>query len=450
MNLFGNGSIFNIIKKEYENNLKKLNQSVIEKMKGGKGNPLAFYNSRLYRIFTSSMFKVLNTLNKGKSQQYYNYLNQSAGDYSKRKGGNIAEQMKSHVAFIEDILKKNNNDNLQYSLLGIFTDIYDILQDQKWKSAFKRAFSHVDKSGATNTIVTSFKMMYFALVITFETTGLKLLSFEYDLYTGIEAEKSIANIMETYSSFMKSVAIPMIKIICVCKNIKDPLSLVNELIKDENTANDMKKKAKEAGYPYKPEENGLSVIESFKVDQLDNTLLSKSKSSEAGPLAALIVAAQILSGTAVGGGTTAGAAIAATATVVGGSVLPPVAAAILIFAGVIIILLISVPIARLVIYWVNVKKVDIQKELEMQAELLNNNIVQLQEKLEKTSNKEERARLQNIINKQIDMLVKLQGDIKKYLNDEYEASVDAIQLAEDDDNSPGDSNEGDDDFEVAI
>jgi hypothetical protein len=48
------------------------------------------------------------------------------------------------------------------------------------------------------------------------------------------------------------------------------------------------------------------------------------------------------------------------------------------------------------------------------------------------------------------MLIKLQEDIKKYLDDEYEASVDAMQLAEDDDNSPGDSNDTYDDFEVAI
>jgi hypothetical protein len=369
MNLFGNGSVFNVIKKEYENNLKRLNESVIEKMKGGKGNPLAFYNSRLYKVFTSSMFKVLNTLNKGKSQQYYNYLNQSAGDYSKRKGGNVAEQMKSHAEFIKDILNKNNNDDLQYSLLGIFTDIYDILQDQKWKAAFKRAFAHVDKSGATNTIVTSFKMMYFALVITFEATGLKLLSFEYDLHTGIEAEKSIANIMERHSSFMKSVAIPMIKIICICKNIKDPLSVVNELIKNENTANDMKKKAKEAGYPYKPEENGLSIVESFKIEQLDNSLFSKSKSSEGGPLAVLIFAAKAIlsaggassTASAVGGGATASTLFGAsvgTATTIN-----PIVATILVFAAIIILLLIAVPVARLVIYWANVKKSMFKKNL---------------------------------------------------------------------------------------
>jgi hypothetical protein len=446
MVLFGNGNIFNVIKKEYESDLKRLNRDVIDKMKGGKGNSLAFFNSRVYRVFTSSMFKVLNTLDKGKSRQYYNYLNQSAGDYSRRRGGNVAEQMKNHANFIENILKKEKNDNLEYSLLGIFTDIYDILEDQKWKAAFKRAFSHVDKSGATNTIVTAFKMMYLALVITFETTGLKLLSFEYDLHTGIEAEQSISNIMTKYSSFMKSVAIPMIKVICICQNIKDPLSVVNELIKDETTANDMKKKAKEAGYPYKPEENGLSAMESFRVGRMDNELFSKSKSSESGPMMAIIAAAKALSGGAGAAGAVSTAAGAAGA----GAAANPVVMTILIFAAIVILLLIAVPVARLVIYWVNVKKVDIQKELEMQAELLSNNIVQLQEKLEKTSNKEERARLQNIINKQIDMLVKLQENIKKYLDDEYEASVDAEQLAEDDDNSPGENDGTDDDFEVAI
>jgi hypothetical protein len=74
-------------------------------------------------------------------------------------------------------------------------------------------------------------------------------------------------------------------------------------------------------------------------------------------------------------------------------------------------------------------KVDLQKELEMQAELLNNNILILQAKLEKTTNDAEKARLQNIIIKQIEILSKLQADIKKYLNEEYEASVMAEQQA---------------------
>jgi hypothetical protein len=52
------------------------------------------------------------------------------------------------------------------------------------------------------------------------------------------------------------------------------------------------------------------------------------------------------------------------------------------------------------------------------------------------------------------MLVKLQEDIKKYLDEEYEASVEAEKQAEDDDNAStdeeGDDGGNDDDFDVAI
>jgi hypothetical protein len=446
MSIFGQ-SFSKTIEKEYIFYSKRLNKDVINKIKG-KGNPLAFYNSRLYKLFTASMFKALNTLEKGKSKEYYKYLNQSHGDYSKRKGGNIARSMAEYAGFIEDILDKNQND-LKYSLLSIFIDIFNILKDRSWVNAFSRAFSHVDKSGATNTIVTSFKMMYIALVIAFESIGLKLLALEYDLYTGTDAVKSTENIMTQHSSFMKSIVIPMIKIIVMCQNMKNPLSEVNEIIGNENKVKDAKRKASEAGYPYNPEENGLTTVESYKVKQLDNIAFSKSK--EAAPLVVLSAVANGVLGaagvsagvSAVGAGTaTSTAAIATGAVLSGGGI------AIIIIA--VILLIFAVPVARLVMYWVHVRKVDIQKELELQAELLANNIISLQEKLERATSEDERVRLQNIINKQVEMLVKLQEDIKKYLDDDYEASVAAEQLAEDDDSSRSSEDKDDNGFEVAI
>jgi hypothetical protein len=428
-----------MIKKEYEDNLRRLNPDVILKNKDGKGNPLAFYNSKVYKLFTASIFKAINALEKGKNQQYYKYINQSAGDYSKRKGGNVSAQMVSHAEFVENFIKKEKNENLEYSLLGIFVDIWKVLDNQKWKAAFKRAFSHVDKSGATNTVASSFKMIYIALVIAFESIGLKMLSFEYDIHSGIDPETAILNIMHLHSSFMKSIALPIIKIICMCELISDPVKMVNEVISDENTVKEAKKRAKESGSPYNPEDHGITAIESYKIEQMDNTLMHR-KSGEAVGLAGLFAAANTIGG----GGLT---------FTIGGITLTPIVSAILLFSIVIILVLIAVPIARLIIYTINVRKVDMQKELEMQAELLNNNIVLLQEKLEKTTNKEERARLQNIINKQIEMLVKLQSEIRKYLDEEYEAAVDAQKEAENDENSQDTEDEngiGDDGFEVNI
>jgi hypothetical protein len=446
MILFRGTIDFALIKKEYEIQLKNLNPDVILKRKGGKGNPLAFFNSRMYRLFNASMFKALHALETGKSQQYYKYLNQSGGDYSKRKGGNVQSQMVSHAEFISDFIKKSHSENLQYSLLGIFTDIWEILKDPKWVSAFKRSFAQVAKTGETNSIITSFKMIYLALVIAFESAGLKILSFEYDVHTGIEPEKSILNIMNQHSSFMKSVILPIIRVICICKNIKNPLDMVNELIKDENTAKDALKKARESGNPRDERVNGLTAVESFKIERFDTALHKKSTE---GGLVALFVAISNFFGMGELFST-----LGAGGTAIGAATLGPVTAGILIFTVVIIILIIAVPVTRLIIYWVNVKKVDLQKELEMQAELLNNNILQLQEKLEKTSNKEERARLQNIINKQIEMLISLQGKIKQCLDEEYEASVDAEQEIESDDSSQSkgddDDDSGYDDFEVSI
>jgi hypothetical protein len=366
--------------------------------------------------------------------------------------------MISHAEFISDFIKKSKNENLRYSLLGIFTDMWEILKDPKWVSAFRRSFAHVAKNGETNSVITSFKMIYMALVIAFEMTGLKMLYFEYDVHTGIDPEKSILNIMKQHSSFMKSVILPAIRIICICKNIKNPLDTVNELIKDENTAKAAQKKAKENGNPLDVPE-GMTAVEAYKIEMFDNSL--KKKSTEVAPaglvagLSALSTAAGSFFGTLGTGGTAVLGAAPAITTAAGAAatVMAPVTYGILIFTAVIVLLIVAVPVARLIIYWVNVKKVDLQKELEMQAELLNNNIIQLQERLEKTSSEEERARLQNIINKQIEMLVDLQNKIKVCLNEEYEASVAAEQEVESDDSSQtkdyGDGSDNDD-FEISI
>jgi hypothetical protein len=447
MAIFNIGEInFKAIQKEYEECLRRFNPNTIRSNKGGKENPLAFYNSKIYKIMVSSIFRAINKLEKGRNKEYCKYVLESKGDYSKRKGGDVANQMANHASFIDDFLQKSNNPALRYSLLGIFVDIWHILKDPKWVSTFKRSFSYADRTGRTNTIASSFMMIYIALVITFELIGLKMLYFEYDVYSGIEPEKSVLNIMKTHSSFMKSVVLPMIKVVCICMNIKDPLKSINDIIKDEETVKAAKKKAQESGYPYKSEENGLTVIESYKIEQMDNQI-DKSK-EELGPMEAIkIISTVIAGGVSVGGA-------AAGLTIFG--ITSPILVAILLFSITIIFLLGSVPVARGIVYWVNVRKVDLQKELELQAELLNNNIISLQEKLEKTSSKEERARLQNIINKQIEMLVKLQGEIKKYLDEEYEASVTSERDAKDDDTGSakdeGDKDAGDngDGFEVDI
>lgn len=440
---------FDSVRREYEDCLKRFKPELIQRNKGGKGNPLAFYNSRAYKLFTASVYKAIRSLETGKNKEYAKYIFDSKGDYSKRKGGNVAAQLASHAAFLEDFLKKSGSRNLRYSLLGIFTDIWGILKNPKWTAAFKRAFSHADKTGKTNTIASSFAMIYAALAIVFEAAGIKMLSVEYDIYAGIPAEQAVLNIMKTHPAFMKSAAMPMIRVICVCLNISDPVKMVNEAIADEEAVKKAKKQAREAGYPYKSEENGLSAMEAHKIEQMDNA--ARSRESKSGIMETLGMAASAITGVKA-----AGVAAGATAAIYGVPV-SAAAAVLILCASIVILLMCAVPVARMAIYWASVRKVDIQKELELQAELLNNNILSLQEKLEKAGSEEERAKIQNIINKQVEMLVRLQGQVKKYLDEEYEASIDAVKEAEGGDpaasEEPGDGDEsgdGDGNFEVAI
>ena len=55
---------------------------------------------------------------------------------------------------------------------------------------------------------------------------------------------------------------------------------------------------------------------------------------------------------------------------------------------------------RYIIYWAKTLKIDTAHELELKAELLDNNILVLKEKLKNTNDPKEKARLEDIIRKQ--------------------------------------------------
>jgi hypothetical protein len=248
--------------------------------------------------------------------------------------------------------------------------------------------------------------MYIATVVAFEAIALKILSFEYDVHSGLSDEKAILEIMQKHTPFMKNLVFPAINLVSLCNNTKDPLNAINQIIYDETQMKDQLK-AKEATAAL-----NTNAAESFS--------FASTVFNWLGGVGSGIV-------TALGEAATGGA----------GALGIPVAAFIVLFSLTVYLVFFGIPTARLIIYYVNMHKVNIQKELELQAELLNNNILLLQERLEKTTDPDERIRLQNIISRQIEMLSKLQANLKKTLDSEYEASTVTNQAIEDDDKSTG-------------
>src|SRR5574344_2105068 len=112
---------FEDIKKLYDNAQKSFT------VKGGtstKTDP-AFFKSKMYLKFLLSNYKSIQKLESGNNSKYFKLLEDSAGDYSRRKGGNISAQVRDHVTYCKNLITKNPI--LKYSIVGVFCDTYDIV-----------------------------------------------------------------------------------------------------------------------------------------------------------------------------------------------------------------------------------------------------------------------------------------------------------------------------------
>lgn len=410
---------FDTISKQYEAGSRNYNPDSVAKNKDS--NPAAFYSSSMYKAFMSVMYKGMRKFESGSNKEYYNYLIATNGDYSRRKGGNVYEQMRSHAEFIKQYIAKEGNKNLKNSFLQVYVDLWDILNDRDWKNAFRRAFEYSAKEG-DNSIVSSFKFIYIAAIVALESISFKVVNFEFDVHSGINPDKAAADIMLQHNAFMKSVVVPAINLICLCQNTSKPLDVVNQVASDERAMKN-KEKAKEAA-------GLMTEVQSYSVE---NSFLGWVKSGAKSLY-------DVFNGLA-----SAGAKSLGMSTV----------SFVVIFSVAVYLVFFAIPTARLIIYYVNMHKVNMQKELELQAELLNNNILVLQEQLEKTSDEKERIRLQNIISRQIEILAKLKAKIKDDLDDEYMAAAAAEKAIENDDVATGSevrsqSDSGDSGFAIEI
>ena len=401
---------FQDIKKLYDNAQKTFTA------KGGSGTKTdpSFFNSKLYLKFLLSNYKSIQKLETGKNSKYFKLLEDSAGDYNRRKGGNIVAQTREHVVFCKNLISKNPI--LKYSIVGVFCDTYDIVTDSKWKSAFKAAYAHAKKMGDNKTLASAYKALYISLVLSMEEAMLHIIDLEFSIYAGIGAEDAVMQVHLDNKSFMSKVVSPTISLLAFCASI-NPNTAVDTVIAEETAA----KKSNE-GFFETMHQIG-SVAKNVGVH--------------------LIPFASIVAGGFV-------------AFFTGGAI--PVAVGLWVIAAMLII-----PNTRMIIYYVNVSKVDLEKELELHSEMLNNNINDLKKQLDNASSKEEKDRIQKVIDHQVEMYKHLQEELKNNSSDLDSDSTDnelngdetsTENSIEDDDSSTNsgseDSSSNDGGFDISI
>jgi hypothetical protein len=117
------------------------------------------FTSKVYFKFLSMNNKTISKALKQGNPEYYKLLDETNGDYSRRKGGKIPEQIRDHVDWAKEMIRGNST--LKYSILGIFVDTYSLLNDLKWRAAFKLAFDYCRKNGDNRTITAAVKSIGF-------------------------------------------------------------------------------------------------------------------------------------------------------------------------------------------------------------------------------------------------------------------------------------------------
>lgn len=400
-------------------------------------NPQAF-TSKIYFKFLAMSSKTINKAMKSNNLDYYKIIEETNGDYSRRRGGDIAAQIKNHVDWSNDIIGKRPS--TRYSILGVFSDVYAILSDMKWRAAFKLAFEYCKKNGDTKTIISAIKNLYFGMVVSCETTLLKVIELEYDISLGKDVEEALLQLQTKYYTFMKKNIIPTINLYTLMKNINDPIQYVKNIITGESKA---KKATENFTVPMYKDEHTLSV---------EGRMWDTIKHS-AGAITNLIAS----SGTAALG--TTAAVVGGTSLTIGGVAAFPITV-IIAAIGSLWFIFTLLPSIRIIIYYAMISKTNIQKELKLNEEMLRNNIAELQAKYDSMRDGPEKEKLGEIIEKQKkyyeEILGKIEDDNRNSYNDDVTVDneldrddADSDKEAEQAAGEAGDDS-SDDDFNVMI
>lgn len=393
---------FKTIKEIYDKADKNFNPKN-HKVDSKDPNPQIF-TSKIYFKFLSMNNKTMNKALKQGNPEYYKLLEDTNGDYSRRKGGHIPEQIRDHASWAKEMIRLNPN--LKYSLLGTFVDTYSLLNDLRWRAAFKLAFDYCRKNGDNQTIAAAIKSLYFGMVIACETMLLKVLEVEYMISLNRDVQQATLEVQTKYYVFMKKTVVPAINLFVLMSNLKDPTTYVKSVINGES-------KAKRA-----TENFTVPMYKDEAVKSTEGAIFDTMKA--AGGAVVNIAASGIaaVTGLVTGSASTAGTLITGGTVAAGTSVAAGVAFIVGVI-GTLWFIFTIIPSIRIILYYSAIAKINVQKELALHEEMLSNNIATLKQKYNEMRDGPEKEKLGEVIAKQQQMYEDLLAKIKNMSSDNY-------------------------------
>lgn len=369
------------IKKWYDNAEKNFNP--IKFGNTNKEPSSKVFMSKIYFKFLSLNYKSIQKMFNGINKEYFLKLEKTNGDYSRRPG-------KYFEVYSETVTKINNlikdYPELQYTVIGVFKDIFEVLKDPKWIQAFKLSFDYCKKTGDRKSIASGYKTLYYSMVTSLEvlsgSIAVYLQSLSFEEFKPVELAIKLHYKLGT---LMDKIVYSSVNLSTLMRLTKDPISYVKNLIKGEETA----KKSKES----------LELL--IKNDE-------EFKSQE-GLLQKAFVENRYL-WTIVSTGITA---FAFASSMPGAGLFGVALSTYLTVAFAVVLVMCIIPCTRHIIYFVNIAGIDMQKEAELNVELLSNNIKALEEKLSNSDNQAEREKISKVIEKQKEIATKMKEKLFK-------------------------------------
>lgn len=300
-------------------------------------------------------------------------LNTSGNPFKDQNFSKITKNIyNSFTKMISDY--KNDKRVSENSVLKIYCDVYDALNDSKLQKMFNTAYGEFEKKKRVyDTSIHNIFVMCNQLMVSFLYFSLSYSPDVISTYSENNYDLILDEIHLKYASIIKGIGFAALEIAMVFRSIKDPDGELKKAIKAQNEGSEKIAKAKES-YDSVTTKNLYYELsnESYLVDD-------SNEFHEKGTESALVVTLIVI------------ASIAA--------------------------LLALIPLIRRAIYLAGTIKTDMTESLKIDVMTIMVNIESLKEKRDATTDPKERKRIQSIIDKQ-QKFVDKHKDLVENLNEE--------------------------------
>ena len=406
--------------KNIEDHYKKIN-SQIQKMKGSSATGAGgFFEANTEKKYN----RVLNSWNEyfiknKKMSGNINYINKITfgcnGDITKSKEFYIS--LKEHQKQLSKIITrfKSNKDIVENSYITIFMDVYNLITDSKYISAFKIAYDEYNKNknkvkgSVSDILIMCHQLLTSYLYFTMGTLNITVIGAFSKIENLKNSDKDFIDYIEDtqnyYDSIISNIGFTAIEITKVLENIKNPADEIKKAIKTQKESNEKLAKAKESY-----DSNNLQYV-SY---ELSNENYLEEPSFDKGEEEALTVALIVV------------------ASIIG---------LFFLIAGI-----------RRAIYMCGTLKTDISEYIKVDVVTVSMNIEYLKEKLNNTTDPKERKNLQAIIDKQQKFVDKYAAKYQDIAEESNQASYEATYTIEDEDanDQQTSSDSSSDDYDILI